>query len=85
MQTTSDEGTAASYPSRRLTTHQQAVLIQVLLTFPDEPVGVCYWSGTTGARKYAEDFLNGIESAPQALVRVMQSENFGTQLVKIAD
>lgn len=57
MQTTSDEGTAASYPSRRLTTHQQAVLIQVLLTFPDEPVGVCYWSGTTGARKYAEDFL----------------------------
>jgi hypothetical protein len=43
--------------SRRLSTHQQAVLIQVLLTFPDEPVGVCYLPDVPDAHAYAEDFL----------------------------
>lgn len=42
---------------RKLSTHQQAVLIQVLLTFPDEPVGVCYLPAVTDAQAYAEDFL----------------------------
>jgi len=42
---------------RKLTTHQQAVLIQVLLTFPDEPAGVVYARATEDARGYAEDFL----------------------------
>jgi hypothetical protein len=43
--------------TRKLSTHQQAVLIQVLLTFPDEPVGVCYLPSITDAHAYAEDFL----------------------------
>ena len=43
--------------TRKLSTHQQAVLIQVLLTFPDEPVGVCYQSAIADAHAYAEDFL----------------------------
>jgi hypothetical protein len=43
--------------TRKLSTHQQAVLIQVLLTFPDEPVGVCYLPAIADARAYAEDFL----------------------------
>jgi hypothetical protein len=42
---------------RKLTTHQQAVLIQVLLAFPDEPVGVFYAPKADDARAYAEDFL----------------------------
>jgi hypothetical protein len=42
---------------RKLSTHQQAVLIQVLLTFPDEPVGVCYLPSVPDAHAYAEDFL----------------------------
>lgn len=42
---------------RKLSTHQQAVLIQVLLTFPDEPVGVCYSPSVTDAQAYADDFL----------------------------
>ncbi len=42
---------------RKLSTHQQAVLIQVLLTFADEPVGVHYLPSTLGAREYAGDFL----------------------------
>jgi len=42
---------------RKLTTHQQAVLIQVLLTFSHEPVGVLYAPLAEDARSYAEDFL----------------------------
>jgi hypothetical protein len=43
--------------SRRLTTHQKSVLIQVLLTFPDESVGVAYSSKSRDAAAYADDFL----------------------------
>lgn len=35
--------------------------------------------------QYAEDVVEGIDNAPQALIRVLSGENFGTQLVKIAD
>ena len=47
----------AQAPSRKLTTHQQAVLIQVLLTFPDQQVGVCFSPTATDAFAYAQDFL----------------------------
>ena len=46
--------------ARKLSTHQQAVLIQILLNFPDEPVGVCCLTSANGASEaaaYAEDFL----------------------------
>jgi hypothetical protein len=43
--------------ARRLTTHQQAVLIQVLLAFPDQQVGVCYYPLASDALGYAQDFL----------------------------
>jgi hypothetical protein len=42
---------------RKLTTHQKAVLIQVLLTFRDQQVGVCYSPTATDALAYAQDFL----------------------------
>jgi hypothetical protein len=42
---------------RKLTTHQKAVLIQVLLTFPDQQVGVRYDPSASDALSYAEDFL----------------------------
>jgi hypothetical protein len=42
---------------RRLTTHQKAVLIQVLLAFPDEEVGVYYCASASDALDYAQDFL----------------------------
>ena len=48
---------SAEKSTRKLSTHQQAVLIQVLLTFPDEPVDVCYLPAVPDARAYAEDFL----------------------------
>jgi len=42
---------------RRLTTHQKAVLIQVLLSFPDQHVGICYDPSASDARDFAQDFL----------------------------
>jgi hypothetical protein len=41
---------------RRLTTHQQAVLIQVLLAFPEETVAVRYLTSASDALNYANDF-----------------------------
>ena len=43
--------------ARKLTTHQKAVLIQVLLAFPDQHVSVCYDPSVGDALGYAEDFL----------------------------
>lgn len=51
------QGAETGRSVRKLTTHQQAVLIQVLSTFPDEPVGVCYLPAASEALHYAEDFL----------------------------
>ena len=42
---------------RKLTTHQQAVLIQVLLAFADQQVDVCYCPSASDALSYAQDFL----------------------------
>ena len=42
---------------RRLTTHQQAVLIQVLLAFPDQQVNICFSPSAGDASAYARDFL----------------------------
>jgi hypothetical protein len=49
------EGPASS-PSRKLTTHQQSVLIQVLLAFPEQQVGIEHCSAGD-ASSYARDFL----------------------------
>jgi hypothetical protein len=35
----------------------EAVLIQVLRTFPDERVSICYAPSASDGRSYAEDFL----------------------------
>jgi hypothetical protein len=42
---------------RKLTTHQKAVLIQVLLAFPDQQAIVCYFPSADDAMAYAQDFL----------------------------
>ena len=52
----SRQASAAERFPRRLTTHQQAVLIQVLLAFPDETVSVRYWPPASDALNYANDF-----------------------------
>jgi hypothetical protein len=48
---------AQAQKTRKLTTHQKAVLIQVLRTFPDERVEIRYAPDADDALRYAEDFL----------------------------
>jgi hypothetical protein len=48
--------TFAPSPARRLSTHQKAVLIQVLNTFPEQTVGVWASPEAADAEAYAEDF-----------------------------
>lgn len=43
---------------RKLTTHQKAVLVQILRTFPDERVHIVYSPSASDGRAYAEDFLS---------------------------
>ena len=43
--------------SRKLTMHQKAVLIQVLLAFPEQRVSVQYLTLASDAIGYAQDFL----------------------------
>src|SRR5215468_2565600 len=47
---------ASQAPARKLTTHQQAVLIQVLLAFPEQRVGI-QSSPAGDAAAYAQNFL----------------------------
>lgn len=42
---------------RKLTTHQKAVLIQVLLTFPDQRVGIFYSAAAADGQTYAMEFM----------------------------
>jgi hypothetical protein len=49
--------TPMTSPARKLTVHQQAVLIQVLLAFPEQRVAVQYFPSAGDALAYARDFL----------------------------
>lgn len=67
---------AMQAPARRLTTHQQAVLVQVLLAFPEQRVGIEAASSSDAA--YAQNFLaifkacgwNVDEDAPRTLSEI---------------
>jgi hypothetical protein len=48
---------ATQAPSRKLTTHQQAVLIQVLLAFPEQRVAIQASPTASDAAAYAQNFL----------------------------
>jgi hypothetical protein len=48
---------ATQTPARKLTTHQQAVLIQVLLAFPEQRVEIQTSTSSGDAPSYAQNFL----------------------------
>jgi hypothetical protein len=54
---------AALHPTpRKLTLHQKAVLIEVLRSFPDQQVHLCYSASAPDAHAYAQDFLTVFKS-----------------------
>ncbi len=38
-----------------------------------------------GRLKHHEDIMDGLENAPRAFIRMLEGENLGKQLVKIAE
>jgi hypothetical protein len=60
---------------RRLSTHQKAVLIQVLLTFPDETVAVRYSSSASDALDYANDFSTVFKAINWTVVSAEPAED----------
>jgi hypothetical protein len=69
------QGSAAERAPRRLTTHQQAVLIQVLLAFPDETVSVCYSLSANDAVNYADDFSTIFKAVNWTVVPAESAED----------
>jgi hypothetical protein len=53
---------AMASAARRLTIHQQSVLIQVLRTFPEQRAAIHYVQSTPDASAYAQDFLTIFKS-----------------------
>jgi len=69
---------------RKLTTDQKAVLIQVLLAFPDQQVGVWYYPSATDALSYAEDFVTVFKVIGWNMNESAPSETFNRECTGLA-
>ena len=69
---------------RRLTTHQKAVLIHVLVTFPDQQVGIRYSGSASDALGYAEDFLTIFKAIGWNVEGGVQSETLAREYAGLA-
>jgi hypothetical protein len=69
---------------RKLTTHQQAVLIQVLLAFPEQEVGVYYCASASDALDYAQDFLTVFKAIGWKVNEEAPSESLSDELTGLA-
>jgi len=67
-------GAAVERCPRRLSTHQKAVLIQVLPAFPDETVSVRYLMSASDALNYANDFLTIFKAVNWKVIRAEPAE-----------
>jgi hypothetical protein len=69
---------------RKLATHQQAVLIQVLLAFPEQEVGVYYCASASDALGYAQDFLTVFKAIGWKVNEEAPSESLSDELTGLA-
>jgi hypothetical protein len=65
--------------TRKLSTHQNAVLIQVLLAFPEQRVAVQYFASVGDALAYAQDFLTIFKAVGWTVNDVEPAERFAEQ------
>lgn len=73
-------------PTRTLLTRRarmQGLLVSDYADRADEALQQLGGWVRSGALKYREDVIEGLEHAPAALIRVLRGENFGKQLVKV--
>jgi hypothetical protein len=69
------QGSAVERSPRRLTTHQKAVLIQVLLAFPNETVALHYSPSASDALNYAEDFSTIFKAVNWTVITAESAED----------
>ena len=69
---------------RKLSTHQKAVLIQVLLAFPDQEVGIWYDPSASDAVGYARDFLTVFKVIGWKVAEGVPSETVNGQCTGLA-
>ena len=73
-------------PTRTLLTRRarmQGLLVSDYADRADEALQQLGGWVRSGALKYREDIIEGLEHAPAALIRVLRGENFGKQLVRV--
>ena len=78
MENLADNTGGAATPRRlprRLSTHQKAVLIQVLTIFPGERAGVLYEASDREAGEYAQDFVTIFKAINWEVERSEAAEN----------
>jgi len=73
-----------SFTSRKLTTHQKAVLIQVLLAFPDQCAAVHHSPSASDALAYAQDFLTIFKAVGWKVNDVESAEHSSAQAAGLA-
>ena len=69
---------------RKLTIHQKAVLIQVLLAFPGQEVGVYYCASASDAPGYAQDFLTIFKAIGWKVNEEAMSESLSDEFTGLA-
>jgi hypothetical protein len=69
---------------RKLTIHQKAVLIQVLLAFPGQEVGVYYCASESDAPGYAQDFLTIFKAIGWKVNEEATSESLSDEFTGLA-
>jgi hypothetical protein len=69
---------------RKLTIHQKAVLIQVLLAFPGQEVGVYYCAAASDAPGYAQDFLTIFKAIGWKVNEEAMSESLSDEFTGLA-
>jgi hypothetical protein len=73
----------ASSP-RKLTMHQKAVLIQVLLAFPEQHAAVQYSPSVRDAHEYAKDFLTIFKAVGWKVEKVDSAQEATTNAAGLA-
>jgi hypothetical protein len=69
---------------RKLTIHQKAVLIQVLLAFPGQEVGLSYCASASDAPGYAQDFLTIFKAIGWKVNEEAMSESLSHEFTGLA-
>jgi hypothetical protein len=71
-------------PARKLTTHQKAVLIQVLLAFPEQAVAIQYVPSAADSPSYAQDFLTIFKAVGWTVGDAEPTQRFSKQAAGLA-